>query len=366
MLRRIATAALTMAALAGPAWAAESVERLRSLLLDGSQSDRVRLRAADMLGALDDPRAEAVLVDSLSNPSDVVRFGAARTLGRPNRSTAVEPLVTVLATPAAGSSVRAAAALSLGTIGDGRAVAALAAARQDAAPEVRVGARQALLALPAGMTKVSRFDLLGEIVSDHEAAESARAGAARMLGGDGDPRAMPLLVAALAARAPIGRPVASFGDFLEARMAAKTSLPAAAARALGAFPAERVVPALVRAAPASVGEGRIAILETLAGLRARAAVPLFVTALGDREPRARRWAAFGLAALAEADAAAPLRTAIGDPDDGVRLHATRALATLGDRASVEPLVAALDTERNPQVRAAMEDALRALAPVAPW
>lgn len=366
----MAGAALVVAALAcSTGEAAEpgpSLDRLKALLLDRAQSERARLRAADLLGDLDDPRAEAVLMESLSDATEIVRFGSARALGRPRRTAAIEPLVKRLAAPAESTSVRVAAASSLGGIGDARAVPALLAARQDPAPEVRVAARRALLALPGREAPPSRFDLLSEIVSDRDAAEAARAEAARQLGQGADPRAVPFLAAALQAPATPARPVASFANFLEARAVAKASLAAAAARALGAFPANQAVPALVQAAPAAVGEGRIAILETLAGLRASDAVPLFVAALGDREPRARRWAAYGLAEVADRGALDPLRSALGDPDEGVRLYATRALVRLDDAAAVDTLAAAADRERIPQVRAAMDDALRALAPVSPW
>lgn len=370
MFRNIASAALLVAALAvftrADAEPSASFDRLKALLTDRAQSDRARLRAADQLGDLDDPRAVTVLVESLSDSKEIVRFGAARALGHPGRSGAVEPLVHLVQAPAESKSVRATAASSLGTIGDARAVPVLMAARRDTAPEVRVAARQALLALPVGVAPLSRLDLLSEIVADRDAAEAPRAQAARMLGEGADPRAMPLLIASLRAPASSPRPAASFGEFLEARAAAKASLPAAAARALGAFPASQVVPALVQAAPGAAGEGKIAIVETLARLKAREAMPVFVAALGDPEPRARRWAAFILAELAERDALGSLRSAVGDSDEGVRLYATRALVRLGDVDAVTALVEALDKERVSPVRDAMTDALAELAPVSPW
>jgi HEAT repeat protein len=364
----IAGAALAVAALTlstdAAAQPSASVDGLRALLVGGAQSDRARLRAADLLGDLDDPRAETILIDSLSDSKEIVRFGAARALGRPGRSGAIEPLVKLLGASAESTSVRAAAAFSLGGIGDARAVPVLVVARGDRAPDVRVAARQALLALPKDVP-LSRFELLSEILTDREAAEAPRADAARMLGESADPRAMPLLVAALQEPATSQRPVISFGDLLEARVAAKASLPAAAARALGRFPANEAVPALVQAAPASVGEGKVAILETLAGLRARSALGVFVAALGDREPRARRWAAFVLAELAERDMLDPLRSAVGDSDEGVRLYAARALLRLHDVGAVDALAEALQKEQVPPVRDALAEALAVLAPVSP-
>jgi HEAT repeat protein len=342
-----------------------SVNRLRALLLDGA-SDRARLRAADMLGDLDDQRAETVLVEALSDSREIVRMGAARALGRPGRVTALDPLLKTLGTPAESTPVRAAAAASLGTIGDARAAPALVAARRDPASEVRTAARQALLALPVGTAPLSRVELLSEILADREGAERPRADAARRLGETADSRALPLLVAALQTPATASRPVGSFTDLVGARAAAKTSLPASAARALAGFPPADVVPVLVRAAPTSVGEGKIALLETLARLRARDALPVFVAALADREPRARRWAALALADLAEPDMRGALRSAVADADDGVRLYATRALVRLGDVGAVDALVEALERERVPLVRDALIDALALLAPVSPW
>jgi HEAT repeat protein len=370
VFRAIAGAAILVGVLA--AWTtveaqpSASIDRLKALLVDSAQSDRARLRAADQLGALDDPRAVRALVESLSDSREIVRFGAARALGRPGRSAAVEPLVSLVATPAESRSVRAAAASSLGAIGDARALTALMAARADGAPEVRVAARQSLLMLPPGQAPLSRLDLLSEIVADRDAAEAPRAQAARMLGEGADPRALPLLLASLRAPAATPRVVASLGDFVEVRAAAKASLPAAAARALAAYPAREVVPALAQAAPEAAGEGKIAIVETLARLRARDAMPVFVAALADPEPRARRWAAFILADIAERDVLDRLRAAVHDPDEGVRLYATRALMRLGDFDAVETLVEALRREPAAQVRDAMTDALAVLAPVSPW
>ena len=343
-----------------------SVDELKALLLNAAQTERARIRAADLLGALDDPRAEAALIEALSDTKEPVRFGAARALGRSGRAAAVQPLLKLLGSPDEPRLVRGAAALSLGDIGDARAVTALVATRRDAAAEMRVAARQALLRLPPATVPLSRVDLLSEILTDREGPEPARAEAARMLGESRDPRSIPLLVGVLGTPGPPDRPVATFTDFVQARAEAKNSLPASAARALGELGAKEAVPALIQAARKPESEVRIAALEALARLRAPEAIPVAVDALVDREPRARRWATFLLSELEARDVLAQLRSVLADSDDGVRLHATRALVRMNDVAAVDQLVEALSREQVPHVRSALQDALAALAPVAPW
>jgi HEAT repeat protein len=366
----VALVAVVLAfAAGGGAEPTASVDELRALLLDPGQTDRARVRAADLLAGLDDPRAEAVLVESLTDSREIVRFGAARALGRPGRPGGVAPLLKTLRSPAESTSLRATAARSLGQIGDPRAVEALMDARREASAELRTAARRALLELQQGAPgrgPITRLGLLSEMLGDREAGDAPRAEAARLLGESADPQAIPLLAEALRAPAPAVRPAASFSEFLQERSAARASVPAAAARALARFPSNEAVPVLVRAAPAVVGEGKVAIVETLAQLRARDALPVFVAALDDPEPRARRWAAFALADLAEREIAGVLRSALGDTDPGVRLHATRALVRLGDVGAVDALVEALRKEPVPPVRDALVDALAMLAPVSLW
>ena len=343
-----------------------SVDDLRALLLNSAQTDRARIRAAGLLGELADPRAEAALLEALSDPKETIRFGAAGALGQPGRSAPVERLVKLLTSPEEGVLVRGAAARTLGTIGDPRAVPALLATRQDGSAELRVAGRQALLMLPPASSPLARGEVLGEILTDGGAPEWARANAARMLGEHGDARSVPLLVAALAEPGVPSRPIKSLGDFLLAREVAKNSLPAAAARALGALGAKDTVPALIEAVRSSQGEGKIAALEVLAKFQAREAIAVSIGALGDREPRARRWAALLLAELGAPDALPHLRAALADADGGVRLQATRAVVRMGDVAAVDQLMEAFAKESIPEVRSALLDALAALSSNGPW
>jgi HEAT repeat protein len=245
-------------------------------------------------------------------------------------------------------------------------VPVLVATRQDTSAGVRVAARQALLTLPSAMVPLSRHDLLSEILADGDASESSRADAARMLGEAQDVRGIPLLITALDAAPPAGRPAATVGDFMQARAAAKSSLAVAAARALGQLRATAAVPSLVRAARKSEGEVRVAALEALTRIRAPEGIPVAIDCLGDREPRSRRWAALLLGELEARDALGPLRSALQDSDEGVRLYATRALVKMGDASAVDNLVDALAKEPVPQVRDALQHALAVLAPVGLW
>jgi HEAT repeat protein len=336
-----------------------SVDELKAVLLD-ARTDRARIAAATLLGTLDDARAEAVLIEALGNPEEATRFGAARALGRPGRTASVEALSTLLRSPRELPRIRGTAARSLAAIGDPRAVPVLLAMRQDGSAEVRVAVRQALLTLPSGVVPLSSVDVLLEILTDREASESARAEAARRLSETPDPRGVALLIAALDAPAPVRRQPAPLSEFVRARAEASSSLPAAAARALGQLGAKEAVPFLVRAARNPDEEVRVAAYEALARLRTPAAIAVAIHGLGDREARARRWAAFILAELGTSDALERLRSAVEDSDEGVRLHATRALVRLHDVGSVDVLVKALERERIPLVRDALQNALSML------
>lgn len=343
-----------------------SVDDLKALLLDATRTDRARIAVANLLASLDDPRAEEVLIVALGDSKEAIRFGAARALGRPGRHASVEPLLKLLGSPREGPLVRRTVARSLAIIGDLRAVPRLLAMRQDGSAEVRVAVRQALLTLPSGMVPLSRVDVLLEILTDREASESARADAARRLSETPDLRSIPVLIAALEAPGPVRRPPTTLGELIQARTAARTTLPAAAARALGQLDAKEAVPFLVQAARNSDGEVKVAAYEALARLRTPEAIAVAIDGLGDREARARRWAAFILAELGTSDALERLRSAVEDPDEGVRLYATRALVRLHDVGAVDVLVKALETEQVRPVRDALEAALTVLTPVSPW
>lgn len=343
--------------------AGPSVGALRALLLGPASSDRTRIRASDMLGKLDDPAAESALVEALEAPSAAGRFGAARALGRPGRSAAVGPLARRLDDPRETPRVRAAAARSLGVIGEQRGLAALLRARPDPEAEVRLAVREALLEWSP--SPVSRLALLEEILTDTRMPEPSRAYAAARLGQLRDPRAAPLLVGALEAGTPpesgsARDPIESLGaGFGHQRVLAVT-----AANALGDLGDRAAAPALARAARSPSAELRRAALAALTKLREAEGIAPAVAGLADADPRVRREAAVLLGTLEVRDAVPPLRGALEDIDAGVRLKAAWALGKMAAAEARDPLTRALEREAISEVRDALREALSALgAPV---
>ena len=102
----------------------------------------VRAQAAWALGALDEPAAVSALVTALKDQSPRVRAQAAWALGAIDDRRAVDALVQALSDNEGG--VRAQVSWALGAIGDSRAVNALLPALKDPDPGVR---RQAAWAI---------------------------------------------------------------------------------------------------------------------------------------------------------------------------------------------------------------------------
>ncbi|SDH51254.1 HEAT repeat [Roseospirillum parvum] len=157
----------------------------------------------------------ATLIEHLGSPDSLARQEAIEALGQRRAPQAVEPLLTLLADPAADGLDRMAAAYALGEIGDGRAVAPLIAALDRDMSE-RTGL--AMAAIPAlGQLGDSRaVPLLRRALAKSDDHWLGRAEAARALGWIGDPSAVPDLLAAttrtdtrdaaIAALAAIGDP----------------------------------------------------------------------------------------------------------------------------------------------------------------
>ena len=98
----------------------QAVEVLIDLLESAGSDHRVRERAAQVLGALEDPAAVPSLIRALEDEEPDVRGSAVRALGRLRDLRAFRPLVNLVDDEAAH--VRESAASSLGGLGDARAV----------------------------------------------------------------------------------------------------------------------------------------------------------------------------------------------------------------------------------------------------
>ena len=181
------------------------------------------------------------------------------------------------------------------------------------------------------------------IPGDPEAADLAEERRARRLGGDGDPEAVPALVALMDHRGPWVR--------------------AAAAEALGRLGDPAAAPVLVPALADAHYWVRGRAAQSLGLLGDPEAIPPLIDGLTD-PGRAHPWMATALGELRAGEAVPTLvRSAVtGGP--ALRLHAVRALARLPDPVACEALSACLRDD-DPEIRFGAAVALQALADCCP-
>lgn len=226
---------------------------------------------------------------------------------------------------------RSAAALSLGKLGDARAVDALIALLcEDESLNVQEDATWSLVRL--GGASVAP---LIERLSDARAA--VRHNAAHALGKLGDARA-------------IGALIARLGDE-DAQVRLK------AAYALGQMRAQAAVPGLLDCLADAERTVHDTALEALERIGA-AALPALLEGLKHNTAPVREGCAQALGSLGLAQAVPGLQAALPDPDDDVRLALVQALGDIGGPQAV----AALETLRDdadPRVRALARALLRA-------
>ncbi|MBI2883498.1 MAG: HEAT repeat domain-containing protein [Candidatus Methylomirabilis oxyfera] len=342
-----------------------NVEALDPVVRDPARSDRVRMKIAKELAASTDPKALdpifSVIRDRQTRP--LLRATLIRLLGRsPQREAVAAFLLERLADEQEATEVRSAAATSLGVLKDtsNESLAQLRRAGDDADPAVRLAARSALVRI--GGEGIDPVSLLIAILQDPAQPDAAKVSAAERVGAFKDGRARQALIQALGAKSPDGPPPHTLQEFFAARAAVKRNLPAAAARALGRLGDPIAIPSLIDAAEQTQGEAKVAVFEALAALRASQAVPTARKALWDPDQRVRRWAAVLLQEVGAREALPELHRALADTDPGVRLQAALTLEKFNDRESVQQIKDALSKETIPEVRQAMEQAVRTLSP----
>lgn len=256
-----------------------SVAALGRVLADPSKD--VRLAAARAMGRSSSAEAPSLLLGHLDDNSPDVRTEVAVALGRLGDARAVLPLVGKVQDTDQG--VRRAVARALGELGDVRATSALVLALNDSSIDVRVEAALALGRF-GGDEAIVALAPLTQIAGDGaksapsaEAAHVMRQAALRSLGRIGSPRAIDLLVGALAGDKPAaGRTPARDALVAVGPKAVKplvaflsgspsTDSATGAVQALGAIGDASATPAIVRgmqrgAVPVSAGLSALAKL----------------------------------------------------------------------------------------------------------
>ena len=117
----------------------ESLDPLIEAL--SSRKKNIRLHAATLLGAINDPKAIPALIETLRDNNKLVRREASTALSRMGEP-AVDPLIEILDDE--DWRVRGAAAWALGNIGDEKAIPALENLLDDESGFVKQGAQSAI------------------------------------------------------------------------------------------------------------------------------------------------------------------------------------------------------------------------------
>jgi len=313
--------------------------------------------------SLEPGRNTMSLLKALEDKDSTVRKAAAQSLGRIGDLQAVDPLVIALGDKY--FDVREAAAKALENLGEplgGVIVQCLKGSEK---------AREALAAGKDPRAVVPLLNVLGTWDPD------VRAAAAKTLGKLKNPRAVEPLVKALEdtsdsvqeavawALGEIADPRA-IGPLVKALRDGRPNVRLAAGWVLGKFGDLRAVDPLVTALGDKYQDVREAAAYTLGGLGdPRAVVPL-IDVLGDTHGKVREAAVWSLGKFGDHRAVGPLLKTLGDPDPKVREAAAWTLGKLGDRRAVDPLLKTMGDE-DPKVREAAAKVLEEMGePLGRW
>lgn len=259
-------------------------------------------------------RMNDTIWDLLYGGSADIRANAAVSLGRVGDTRAVDPLITALNDE--DSSVRLNAAVSLGEIGDPRAIGPLIETLNDETPEVWRNVTEAL-----GKFGEPAVDPLIAVLSDRNQQSSyVRPQAALALGYTGNARAVDPLIKALQdeewlVRSQAARALGYIGDLkaveplIEALDDEEWTVLGSVATALGKIGDPKAVDPLITALKYE-DSARTQLLRAIPNRWVRSAA---ATALGD---------------IGDPRAVSPLTVALGDGDEYVRKAATEALKAI--------------------------------------
>jgi HEAT repeat protein len=285
------------------------------------------------------------LVDRLLSSDPQERGNAARALGPmgENAVPAVESLIAALNHPE--WKLQAAAARSLGEIGDPRAAEPLVGLLSGRGPLVEIvgpstrqyGEPEAVSG-PLVKLGAAAVEPLIRFVQEKPPSTPGVVRALAALGQIGDRRAVPAVVAVL--ESP---------DRYEPRVRCQAII------ALKAFKDPRAIDALAKAAREKDRSIHGAAGRALGAVGGEA-VPRLIDVLSDEDPRIRYAAAEALGPTRDPRAVGALLKVMSDPDPYVRCYAAQALARIGDPRAVRAVLALLK-DANQEVRQAARSAM---------
>jgi len=355
-----------------------AVEQLTATLVADNSSERKHV-AANVLGALKDPRAVLPLTAALTHFDPLTRKNAAEVLGKIGDTSTVEPLILMLQDKDPG--VRRIAAAALGNIRDIRAVDALVAALNDTDVDMRACAANAL----ANVADKKAAQPLIAALKAESSASVGRAGMVTALLKFRDSYPTEVFDAALifgdsATRLSelkaVARPVGPWAagalivalDDKDAQVRERVVELLGETGDISALKplivslkdyrlADRATKSLVQIGTSAVetliaalGYGdtntKIRVAEVLVMIGDSRAIDPLVALLRDANLAVRKTAIESLTKLGDARAVEPLITMLEDGDSNLRTSASVGLAKIGDERAVEPLAKAARAGSN--------------------
>jgi HEAT repeat protein len=357
--------------LASPAVAAAPMSNVSGVLagLVAEARDRNlevgdRVRSIEVLGKWGTAEVREALVELLKDPAPEIREASARGLGWAGNTPASAVLQERVRDKAEQGEVRVAAIGALIKIGDAAGRPVILQASRDSDAKVREAALRGVVGGPME-SAADRFALAARAVEDDGLSLPFRADAIRALAATKDPAAIGILVKVLETgpRAKIESPPANATQqqLLAVRYLQIGDIRAWAIQGLGELGDRAVLAKLLKATEDPDDFFlRYVAAGTLIGWREPRALPALLRLLDDPASEVRTVAVIGVGELGNQANVDVVAARLTDKAITVRVSAVQALATIGGDAARERLQAAHNTETNPQVRQALEEALARL------
>jgi HEAT repeat protein len=344
--------------------AAAPLENLAKQTQDQTKPETERVSLIEALGQWETEQVRPPLLGLLADPLPGIRAAAARALGWRGNKPAVASLRSRVETAGEDPLVRAAALDALGRIGDDATRELLESATKDPDPRVREAALRGLtvggIALPADRALFLRqlaagvdFDLLLRVHAIQSLAGLKDTGATDLLAGlieKGPSFPMPYV------SANPSQPEVMMIRYRQAR-----DVKAWSARALGILGAKSTMPLLMKSAEDPDDFFlRMMATEVLGYWKAKEAIPILVRRLDDKYEYARIAALWSLGEIGDKGSVDAVIGRLTDREPKVRAQAVKTLGAIGDPRAREQLEIAQGRDPDPDVQAAVAEALERL------
>jgi HEAT repeat protein len=362
---------LVLASLAGTANAKPALSNADAILAgfaaqleDRTRPAAERLQTIRMFKEWSTPQVSAPLIAVLNDPSPEIRQAAADALGFSGGPGAVKALRERIASPDEPSGVKAAAMMSLGRIGDESARPVLLAATNDSATDIREAALWGL-SLGKLQNPVDRPVYLRQLAADRAADKTMRCQALQALAESKDAATIDAVTKILESEPPTPmptpRPTGTQQEIMAIRVQQARDVRAWAVRILGLLDARSALPLMLKSAEDPTDYFlRFMAIAAVTPWNLPEARPVYVRRLEDPFPDVRVLALVALGKAGDRSAAGSILARLSDDSPLVRAQAAATLAELGDPAVRPRLQQVVESDVDPAVQRAAEEALATL------